>query len=137
MPALFVPENHPPKGDDIFRTTQPGWRRHSSSNAADRLPAREQLAEGNGLCLPRAARLVLLRHGQSEWKARNLFTGWANTDLTEAGSGTPCAPGGCSAHTACCRTSSTPRFSGAPSAARTWPWQPATGTGSRWSAPGG
>jgi 2,3-bisphosphoglycerate-dependent phosphoglycerate mutase len=30
-------------------------------------------------------RLVLLRHGQSEWNARNLFTGWANPDLTEAG----------------------------------------------------
>jgi len=30
-------------------------------------------------------RLVLLRHGQSEWNAKNLFTGWANPDLTEAG----------------------------------------------------
>jgi 2,3-bisphosphoglycerate-dependent phosphoglycerate mutase len=30
-------------------------------------------------------RLVLLRHGQSEWNARNVFTGWANPDLTEAG----------------------------------------------------
>jgi 2,3-bisphosphoglycerate-dependent phosphoglycerate mutase len=30
-------------------------------------------------------RLVLLRHGQSEWNARNLFTGWANVPLTEAG----------------------------------------------------
>ena len=29
--------------------------------------------------------MVLLRHGQSEWNARNLFTGWANPDLTEAG----------------------------------------------------
>jgi 2,3-bisphosphoglycerate-dependent phosphoglycerate mutase len=27
----------------------------------------------------------LLRHGQSEWNARNLFTGWANPDLTAAG----------------------------------------------------
>ena len=25
-----------------------------------------------------SCRLVLLRHGQSEWNARNLFTGWAN-----------------------------------------------------------
>jgi bisphosphoglycerate-dependent phosphoglycerate mutase len=24
------------------------------------------------------ARLVLLQHGQSDWNARNLFTGWAN-----------------------------------------------------------
>ncbi len=30
-------------------------------------------------------RLVLLRHGQSEWNARNLFTGWANPDLTAGG----------------------------------------------------
>jgi 2,3-bisphosphoglycerate-dependent phosphoglycerate mutase len=30
-------------------------------------------------------RLVLLRHGQSEWNARNLFTGWMNVPLTEAG----------------------------------------------------
>ena len=32
-----------------------------------------------------AACLVLLRHGQSEWNARNLFTGWVNAPLTEAG----------------------------------------------------
>ena len=32
-------------------------------------------------------RLVLLRHGESEWNAKNLFTGWANPDLTEAGEG--------------------------------------------------
>ena len=30
-------------------------------------------------------RLVLLRHGQSEWNARNLFTGWVDVELTEAG----------------------------------------------------
>ena len=30
-------------------------------------------------------RLLLLRHGQSEWNEKNLFTGWANPDLTEAG----------------------------------------------------
>jgi len=30
-------------------------------------------------------RLVLMRHGQSEWNARNLFTGWANPDLTPFG----------------------------------------------------
>jgi 2,3-bisphosphoglycerate-dependent phosphoglycerate mutase len=29
--------------------------------------------------------LVLLRHGQSEWNAQNLFTGWVNAPLTEAG----------------------------------------------------
>ena len=29
--------------------------------------------------------LVLVRHGQSEWNAKNLFTGWKNVDLTEVG----------------------------------------------------
>jgi 2,3-bisphosphoglycerate-dependent phosphoglycerate mutase len=29
--------------------------------------------------------LVLLRHGQSAWNAQNLFTGWVDVDLTEAG----------------------------------------------------
>lgn len=30
-------------------------------------------------------RLVLLRHGESEWNKLNLFTGWTNVDLTEQG----------------------------------------------------
>lgn len=30
-------------------------------------------------------RLVLLRHGQSEWNAANLFTGWVNVALTDEG----------------------------------------------------
>ncbi len=29
--------------------------------------------------------LVLVRHGQSEWNLKNLFTGWRDVDLTEAG----------------------------------------------------
>ncbi len=29
--------------------------------------------------------LVLVRHGQSEWNLKNLFTGWRNPDLTEKG----------------------------------------------------
>lgn len=27
--------------------------------------------------------LVLVRHGQSEWNLKNLFTGWKDPDLTE------------------------------------------------------
>ncbi len=30
-------------------------------------------------------RLVLCRHGQSEWNQKNLFTGWTDVDLTEKG----------------------------------------------------
>ncbi len=32
-----------------------------------------------------AGTLILVRHGQSEWNLKNLFTGWKNPDLTEAG----------------------------------------------------
>lgn len=32
-----------------------------------------------------ANRLVLVRHGQSEWNKRNLFTGWRDPDLTDKG----------------------------------------------------
>ncbi len=32
-----------------------------------------------------AHRLILLRHGQSEWTAKNLFTGWVDVDLTDQG----------------------------------------------------
>ena len=31
--------------------------------------------------------LVLVRHGQSEWNLKNLFTGWRDVDLTEVGVG--------------------------------------------------
>ena len=29
--------------------------------------------------------LVLLRHGNSEWNAKNLFTGWVDVPLTDKG----------------------------------------------------
>ncbi|MEM8838404.1 MAG: 2,3-bisphosphoglycerate-dependent phosphoglycerate mutase, partial [Pseudomonadota bacterium] len=32
-----------------------------------------------------AKTLVLVRHGQSEWNLKNLFTGWKDPDLTEKG----------------------------------------------------
>jgi len=34
---------------------------------------------------PVSATLILLRHGQSEWNLRNLFTGWVDVDLTDRG----------------------------------------------------
>ncbi len=30
-------------------------------------------------------KLILIRHGQSEWNAKNLFTGWIDVDLSEKG----------------------------------------------------
>ena len=32
-----------------------------------------------------AGKLVLCRHGESEWNLKNLFTGWTDVDLTEKG----------------------------------------------------
>lgn len=32
-----------------------------------------------------SGKLVLVRHGQSEWNKKNLFTGWKDPDLTEQG----------------------------------------------------
>ena len=31
--------------------------------------------------------LILLRHGESDWNAKNLFTGWVDVDLTDKGRG--------------------------------------------------
>ena len=30
-------------------------------------------------------KLVIIRHGESEWNKLNLFTGWTDVDLTETG----------------------------------------------------
>ena len=36
--------------------------------------------------MPNSERLlVLLRHGQSDWNLKNLFTGWRDPDLSPAG----------------------------------------------------
>lgn len=35
--------------------------------------------------MDRMATLVLLRHGESEWNSKNLFTGWVDVDLTDKG----------------------------------------------------
>ena len=32
-----------------------------------------------------AGKLLLCRHGQSDWNLKNLFTGWKDVDLTEKG----------------------------------------------------
>ncbi len=37
--------------------------------------------------------LVLLRHGESEWNATNLFTGWVDVDLTARGEDEACRGG--------------------------------------------
>ena len=37
--------------------------------------------------------LVLLRHGESEWNAKNLFTGWVDVELSDKGSAEAVAGG--------------------------------------------
>ena len=34
-------------------------------------------------------KLILLRHGQSQWNLENKFTGWKNVPLTEKGKWKP------------------------------------------------
>ena len=40
-----------------------------------------------------AGKLVLCRHGQSEWNLKNLFTGWKDVDLTQQGNDEAIAAG--------------------------------------------
>lgn len=37
-------------------------------------------------------KLVLVRHGQSEWNEKNLFTGWVDVRLSETGEKKPREP---------------------------------------------
>jgi 2,3-bisphosphoglycerate-dependent phosphoglycerate mutase len=39
----------------------------------------------NNATRPSVGQLVLVRHGQSEWNEKNLFTGWKDVDLTALG----------------------------------------------------
>jgi 2,3-bisphosphoglycerate-dependent phosphoglycerate mutase len=41
--------------------------------------------KGNGRIGGVTATLVLLRHGESDWNLKNLFTGWVDVDLTDEG----------------------------------------------------
>lgn len=41
-----------------------------------------------------AGKLVLCRHGQSDWNLRNLFTGWTDVELTDKGRDEAVAAGG-------------------------------------------
>src|SRR3954447_13009598 len=47
----------------------------------------------NGILRMSDRLLVLVRHGQSEWNLKNLFTGWKDPDLSEQGVGEAHAAG--------------------------------------------
>ena len=40
-------------------------------------------------------KLVLVRHGESEWNKLNLFTGWTDVDLSERATRKPKLPAAC------------------------------------------
>ena len=60
-------------------------------------------------------KLVLLRHGESEWNKRNLFTGWTDVDLSDKGREEAKAAGATLKVRAMTSTCATPRTSSAPS----------------------
>ena len=51
----------------------------SASTSASSAPA------ASGSAASTTMSLVLIRHGESEWNKENLFTGWTDVDLSEAG----------------------------------------------------
>ena len=50
------------------------------------LGARSKLFLGFAKAQEPAFKVVLVRHGQSEWNKANIFTGWHDVALTEQGS---------------------------------------------------
>jgi 2,3-bisphosphoglycerate-dependent phosphoglycerate mutase len=53
---------------------------------ADHLEKQAVIAHGGDMAtLKDVPELILLRHGQSEWNALNLFTGWEDVELTDQG----------------------------------------------------
>ena len=82
--------------------------------------------------------LILLRHGESEWNAKNLFTGWVDVALTDKGRAEAVRGGellarGRPAARRRAHLAAAPRDQHR----RTWRSTPPTGTGSRYAAPGG
>ena len=63
--------------------------------------------------------LVLVRHGESEWNLKNLFTGWKDVDLTELGIDEARRPAAGSRRRASASTSASPRRSSARSSRST------------------
>ena len=45
----------------------------------------EPYEKGNLMAEDQLMHLVIIRHGESEWNKANLFTGWTDVDLSEAG----------------------------------------------------
>ena len=96
-----------------------GWRRRRRHAFKRRSPTLQPRPNP----MPADRLLVLLRHGQSEWNLKNLFTGWRDVDLSPAGrrggqGGGAAAQGARESPS----TSPSPRPSFAPSTRSLWRW---------------
>src|SRR5262245_48521514 len=81
-PAITERAALPVQSVTTCRVTAGDHRRHVSS-APNRLVSTVLPWQHRGMTS--TGTLVLLRHGQSEWNEKNLFTGWVDVDLTELG----------------------------------------------------
>lgn len=82
-------------------------------------------------------KLILLRHGESEWNAKNLFTGWVDVNLTEKGEKEAVRGGELLKDAGYLPDVLHTSSRSAPSARRSSRWRPPTATGSPSTAPGG
>lgn len=81
-------------------------------------------------------KLILLRHGESEWNAKNLFTGWVDVNLNEKGEKEAVRGGELLKDAGLLPDVVHTSSRSAPSAPRSCRWRPPTGTGSRSTAAG-
>src|SRR5690606_13905660 len=68
------------------RPSAPSSRRSTPRATAYPVPGRAHPRPSRvGGMTDAAHTLILLRHGESDWNAKNLFTGWVDVDLTDKG----------------------------------------------------
>ena len=84
----------PQQGDDLglgghVITLPPDLERVKSRRVSNRSGPPVDVRRGGSGARTRVTRmtstLVLLRHGESDWNAKNLFTGWVDVDLSDKG----------------------------------------------------
>lgn len=67
------------------QTSRRGQTRANSAPSRTRWSRRSRTIGQNCAMTTNTSTLILLRHGESEWNAKNLFTGWVDVDLTDTG----------------------------------------------------
>ena len=72
-------------GGQLVVAEEPVEGRHPADRRARCRHRHERRPTGHGAYHPAMATLVILRHGESTWNRRNLFTGWHDVPLSEVG----------------------------------------------------